>query len=45
MISTGNKSEFGQPLFKCEECKNEFTVTYALFKSELCWSCYQDWNA
>ena len=35
MIATGNKSEFGQPLFKCEECKKEHTCTYPLFKSEL----------
>ena len=45
VIATGNKSEFGQPLFKCEECKNEFTVTYTLLGSELCWSCYQDFKA
>ena len=45
MIKTGNFSEFGQPLFKCEECNGEHTVTYTLFKSELCWSCYQDFKA
>ena len=45
MIKTGNFSEFGQPLFKCEECGCEETCTYTLFKSELCWSCYQDFKA
>ena len=45
MNQTRNYTEFEQPLFKCEECKNEFTVTYPLFKSELCWDCYQEFNA
>ena len=29
---------------KYEECKNEFTVTYPLFKSELCWDCYGEFK-
>jgi len=44
MIATGNKSKYGQPLYLCEECKNEFTVTYPLFKSELCWDCYGEFK-
>ena len=50
MNATGNFSEFGQPLFECIECKEqgedfEHTCTYTLLGSELCWSCYQDFNA
>ena len=45
MIPTGNYTEFEQPLYLCEECKNEFTVTYPLFKSELCWDCYGEFKA
>ena len=45
MNPTGNKSQYGQPLYECAECKNEFTVTYTLFKSELCWDCYGDFKA
>tara|TARA_R110000851_G_scaffold81048_1_gene178075 strand:+ start:330 stop:536 length:207 start_codon:yes stop_codon:yes gene_type:complete len=44
MISTGNLSKYGQPLFLCEECKKEHTVTYALLNSELCWDCYQEYH-
>jgi hypothetical protein len=28
----------------CEECKNEFTITYTLLGSELCWHCYGDYK-
>tara|TARA_Y100000310_G_scaffold139963_1_gene139319 strand:- start:137 stop:301 length:165 start_codon:yes stop_codon:yes gene_type:complete len=50
MIPTGNKSKYGQPLYECIECKEqgenfEHTVTYTLFKSELCWECYQEFKA
>jgi hypothetical protein len=45
MIKTGNYTEFEQPLFLCEECQNEFTCTYTLFKSELCWDCYGEFKA
>ena len=42
---TENKSKYGQPLYKCAECKNEFTVTYWLISAELCWDCYGDFKA
>ena len=44
MIPTGNKSKYGQPLFLCEECKEDHTVTYTLLNSELCWDCYGDYK-
>ena len=44
MIPTGNKSKYGQPLFLCEECKKDHTVTYTLLNSELCWDCYGEYK-
>ena len=44
MIPTGNKSKYGQPLFLCEECKKEHTVTYELLNAELCWDCYGEYK-
>ena len=41
---TENKSKYGQPLYKCAECKNEFTATYWLISAELCWDCYGDYK-
>ena len=44
VIPTGNKSKYGQPLFLCEECKKEHTVTYELLNAELCWDCYGEYK-
>ena len=51
MIPTGKKSKYGQPLYACAECTERgqnldgHTVTYTLFKSELCWDCYGEFKA
>jgi len=44
MNPTGN-TKHGHPLYECQECKNEFKVTYTLLGSELCWDCYGDFKA
>tara|TARA_R110002020_G_C15664794_1_gene717167 strand:+ start:103 stop:258 length:156 start_codon:yes stop_codon:yes gene_type:complete len=43
--ATGNYTEHEQPLYQCEHCNGEFTATYELLGSELCWDCNQEFRA
>ena len=43
--ATGNFTDSGQPLYECEHCNGEFTSTYELLGSELCWNHFQEFHA